>query len=106
MPLADDDGLISGLTEEQLITNEEMDGLVKEVRVGWVDSGHGTREKSVPFFVSVSLLSREYWHTRRTTHVQRTAPAAALTHTRVRPNLTSFRITSQHTNLRPQSTNL
>jgi predicted RNA-binding protein associated with RNAse of E/G family len=32
MPMADDDGLISGLTEEQLITNEEMDGLIKEVR--------------------------------------------------------------------------
>ena len=30
--MADDDGLISGLTEEQLITNEEMDALVKEVR--------------------------------------------------------------------------
>ena len=29
--MADDDGLISGLTEEQLITNEEMDALVKEV---------------------------------------------------------------------------
>ena len=35
LPMADDDGLISGLTEEQLITNEEMDGLVKEVRRGW-----------------------------------------------------------------------
>jgi hypothetical protein len=30
--MADDDGLISGLTEDQLITNEEMDALVKEVR--------------------------------------------------------------------------
>ena len=44
MPMADDDGLISGLTEEQLITNEEMDGLVKEVRrrrarnPGWTDA--------------------------------------------------------------------
>jgi|TARA_B110000977_G_scaffold151195_1_gene191817 hypothetical protein len=39
MPLADDDGLISGLTEEQLITNEEMDGLVKEVRQGTTEFG-------------------------------------------------------------------
>ena len=28
----DEDGLISGLKEEELITNEEMDQLVKEVR--------------------------------------------------------------------------
>ena len=39
MPLADDDGLISGLTEEQLITDEEMDGLVKEVRQGTTEFG-------------------------------------------------------------------
>lgn len=29
----DEDGLISGLKEEELITNEEMDTLVKEVGV-------------------------------------------------------------------------
>lgn len=34
----DEDGLISGLKEEELITNEEMDQLVKEVRASWVDA--------------------------------------------------------------------
>ena len=50
MPMADDDGLISGLTEEQLITNEEMDGLVKEVRrrrarnPGWSEAPERARD--------------------------------------------------------------
>lgn len=34
----DEDGLISGLKEEELITNEEMDQLVKEVRASQVDA--------------------------------------------------------------------
>ncbi len=48
--MADDDGLISGLTEEQLITNEEMDGLVKEVRrrrarnPGWSEAPERARD--------------------------------------------------------------
>ena len=59
-PMADDDGLVSGLTEEQLITNEEMDGLVKEVRRGrarspsdfWASRARvfGVRARRVPEF--------------------------------------------------------
>ena len=35
MGAVDEDGLISGLREEELITNEEMDTIVKEVRASY-----------------------------------------------------------------------
>ena len=61
MPMADDDGLISGLTEEQLITNEEMDGLVKEVRRGWArnPSIRSDAPRARVFFVRIRASSTE-----------------------------------------------